>query len=587
MFGGLADIAAAGGTVTNTGSAVTLTLGGAVSSSFTGLISGNLSLSKTGSASQTLGHANTFTGTTTLTAGTLVVGDNAAFSTGNIYLQGATLDLNGKTIDNTVYFTGGNLIGGTLLASQLIVESGNISAVLSGPGRFNKTGTGTLTISGANNFTGGTVVDDGILAMGAHNVLPGTITLNGGVENGRYGGVLAMGAFNNSNSTTIVFNGGDVTSTLGFTGILTGTSFTSTNTILDASEIRAVLAGAGASLTLSGAGTTALYGVNTYTGGTFINNGILLLKDRNRLNAAGIVTVNGGIFDLGGFAQQIGAVTLQTGTIRNGNLSGASYDFQLGTVSAVVADGSGGATAVNKTTAGTVTMTEINSYTGGTNVTAGTLALVQANALFRTGVINVSGGTFDLGGVAQKTGLVTLTGGTIANGTLNASGYTLMNGAISAVIGNVTSPAAATAINKVTDGSGGGGTVVLSNVNTYTGGTNVTGGTLQLTINGALPVGRTLVVNGGTLDLTTTAQSVSTLQITSGSITSSTGTITVTSGGTPTFDLQGGTVSAILAGTGVAATKSGGRDTIFPESGTVQPAGVSSGSSSRCRCTIT
>ena len=144
-------------------------------------------------------------------------------------------------------------------------------------------------------------------------------------------------------------------------------------------------------------------------------------------------------------------------------------------------------------------MTELNSYTGGTNITAGTLALVQPNALFRTGVINVSGGTFDLGGVAQKTGLVTLTGGTISHGTINASGYTLKNGAISAVIGDVTSPAAATAINKVTDGSGGGGTVVLSNVNTYTGGTYVTGGTLQLTANGALPAGRALIVNGGTL----------------------------------------------------------------------------------------
>jgi autotransporter-associated beta strand protein len=192
---------------------------------------------------------------------------DAAFSTGNVYLRGATLDLNGKTIGNMVYFTGGSLIGGTLLASQLVVEAGNISAVLSGPGTFRKTGTGMLTISGANDFTGGTVIADGILAMGAHDVLPGTITLDGGVENGRYGGVLAMGAFNNSNSTTIVFNGGDVTSTLGFTGVLTGTSFTSTNTVLDASEIRAVLAGAGASLTLSGAGTTALYGVNTYAGG--------------------------------------------------------------------------------------------------------------------------------------------------------------------------------------------------------------------------------------------------------------------------------------------------------------------------------
>ena len=144
-------------------------------------------------------------------------------------------DLNGKTIANTVYFTGGSLVGGTLLASQLVVEAGTISAILSGPGTFHKTGTGSLTISGANDFTGGTMIDDGVLIMGANNVLPGTITLNGGVENGRYGGVLAMGTFNNSNSTTIVFNGGDVTSTTSFTGILTGTSFTSTNSTNDAS----------------------------------------------------------------------------------------------------------------------------------------------------------------------------------------------------------------------------------------------------------------------------------------------------------------------------------------------------------------
>ena len=96
----------------------------------------------------------------------------------------------------------------------------------------------------------------------------------------------------------------------------------------------------------------------------------------------------------------------------------------------------------------------------------------------------------------------------------------------------------------------GPGTLVLSVANSYSGGTTVSGGTLQLSGSGTLGATTgTLGVSGGTLDLGGTSQTTGALTLTDGTIQN--GTLTSSS-----FGVQAGTISAVLAGAG-ALSKTG------------------------------
>ena len=126
-------------------------------------------------------------------------------------------------------------------------------------------------------------------------------------------------------------------------------------------------------LTKMGAGTQTLSGTNTYTGGTTVTGGTLALGATDALADTGAVTIDtGGTFDIATFNDTVGQVTLIDGTISGstGILTTASnYDAQSGTVSAILA----GTVGLDKTTAGTVTISSDSTYTGATTVSAGTL----------------------------------------------------------------------------------------------------------------------------------------------------------------------------------------------------------------------
>lgn len=305
------------------------------------------------------------------------------------------------------------------------------------------------------------------------------------------------------------------------------TLFLNTNTVITTESSAAtlgfdaasVITGTG-SLTIAGSGTVRIQSANTYTGGTIINGGTLVLSGAGNLGAtANSLTVNGGTLDLGGSTQtQNGGVTQAGGTIQNGLLTTTIYqmtggtlassatvnastvlDMQAGTVSGVLT----GTAVLVKTTGGTVTLAGSNLYTGGTTVDAGSLVISAGGTLgTAANSVAVNGGTLDLGTTTQtQNGGVTQAGGTIQNGGLITATYQMSGGTLasSATINATAFDVRAGVINGVLSGAGDltkttNGTVVLGGANTYTGATIVNGGTLE--VDGS--IGSTLVtLNAG------------------------------------------------------------------------------------------
>jgi autotransporter-associated beta strand protein len=178
-------------------------------------------------------------------------------------------------------------------------------------------------------------------------------------------------------------------------------------------------------LTLS-SGVLILSGSNTYTGLTTVSAGTLLLSGAGTLGAAtAALTVSGGTLNLGGTTpNNIGTVTISGGNIQNGTLtSTADYAGQSGTVSAIL----GGTVGLNKTTGGILTLSGVNTYTGATSVSVGTLELNNPNgtpSISNTNTLTINtGGTLltDTSGQLNVGVKMVLNGGTWATNALNST----------------------------------------------------------------------------------------------------------------------------------------------------------------------
>ncbi|MBM3852211.1 MAG: hypothetical protein FJ399_03555 [Verrucomicrobia bacterium] len=480
-------------------------------------ISGTGGLTKSGSGTWTLSGANTYSGLTTVSAGTLVFGHATDTIDGAITVSGGTLSLgtNSDTV-GAVTLSSGNITSSTGVltgTSYSLTDTGTISARLGGTGALTKTGSGTATLSGANTFTGTTTISAGTLSISAENNLGGNpgafnagqLTLNGGTLN---------------TSATFSIDDANRGVTLGASG---GTFDTNASTTL---TIANVIAGTGA-LNKTGSGALTLTAANTFSGLTTVSAGTLNLGHASD-TLDGAITVSGGTLALGANSDTVGAVTLSSGSITSttGVLTGTSYSLtNTGNISAIL----GGTGTLTKSGAGTATLSGANTYTGATTISQGTLQL-NANApsgsagtlgnatsnvtindastgsnntalLIGTSgvsvgrnidVVNFGSGTTTLGGsIASGTG--TFTGGITLgkNATLTADGtsnITFSTGAITGTGG----------ITKTGDG-----TVTLSGTNLFGGAVAVNAGTLALTNSSALGSGTAgvTVANGATLSL--------------------------------------------------------------------------------------
>ncbi|WP_313697188.1 autotransporter-associated beta strand repeat-containing protein [Achromobacter sp.] len=202
-----------------------VTVNGAGNLALNGVVSGTGPLTKDGTSTLTLGNANTYDGGTVLAGGTIIAGNNAALGTGDLTVAGAgTLQAGAPGIAL------GNDIG---LGAPLTVSGANdltLAGNITGPGSLIKTDGSTLTLTGQNQYTGGTTLTGGTL-IGDTSSLTGNIATSTG--------------------TSVVFNQAPGSGT--YAGAITG----------------------GGGLVKDGAGTVTLTGPNAYTGGTVINAGTL------------------------------------------------------------------------------------------------------------------------------------------------------------------------------------------------------------------------------------------------------------------------------------------------------------------------
>ncbi|NCW28546.1 MAG: hypothetical protein EBV83_09710 [Verrucomicrobia bacterium] len=257
-----------------------------------------------------------------------------------------------------------------------------------------KYGSGTLTMSGANSYTGNTTVSAGTLALGASDVLTNTAGLN------VTGGTFAIGAYSDTVGAVILSYG----SITGTTGVLTGSSYSVTNSS-GTTTISAKLAGSGG-LTKSGAGTLTLSGANTYDGVTAVDAGTVIVTNNSGLGSTtgGTTVASGAVLDLNGVTVGAEGLTLAGGTLRDvtsslaGNITltaNSILDTSTGdtlTLSGII---SGNGYGITKTGAGTVVLSNANTYTGATNIDAGTLT-VSGSLSDSTAVTVASGATYNV-----------------------------------------------------------------------------------------------------------------------------------------------------------------------------------------------
>jgi len=316
-------------------------------------------------------------------------------------------------------------------------------------------------------------------------------------------------------------------------------------------------------LVKTGAGLLVLKGQNTFTGGAWVNAGTLRLAADSAIAGGCPVTVAGGTLDLQTFNVAAGTVTLLDGTISGttGVLSATGYDLRKGTISGQI----GGAAGVVKTTADTVILSGANSYAGLTTVSEGALQIKSAGALgsAAAGTVVLPGAALELYKASVTNESLTISGVGIGGaGALRAvNPYPQSEGSQGWLQGPITLAGNTTIgvecsnalvlncpINDQGSGYGlkkvGTGPLQLLGANSYSGPTIIAGGSLTATDGVGLPTASNLALAGGTVLLTngqtfTRAVGTDPGQVqwtTGGGVTAASGTATVNLGGHATPD---------------------------------------------------
>jgi len=475
-----------------------------------------------GPGTLTLDAANSYTGGTLLTAGTLAVGNNDALGSGDLTIApGATLTFapgGGFVLANNILADHDATLGNSIVSvadGDTNVLSGNISDGLN-PGIIEKTGGGTLILGGSNSYTGGTVIKAGTLQIIDDSGLGDTsapVTIDGGTL-----GFLTSVTLDAARTVSLGTDGGTIDVSGGF------------------SEIDGQVTGAG-KLTVTGVGALLLTEANDYAGGTRVSNSVLVIDDDAELGLAGTgieLDHAGALFNIGGspldpsrtITLGAGGGILVSATEIGNTITGSGSLTVIGfTTLSGINDYAGGTfiggTVFGGSSPGNVLITDDrNLGVLGTGITMdqGTLAFGADMTLARPITLTGLGGAFDAnfsdvtitGDIGGTGDLVFFdTGRFVFTGTDSHSGDTYIDQGNILQLGNGGTGGALASggtvfmdgtltvnrsnsylldkdlVDSLAAGQGtlvqaGSGTTILTGANTYTGTTTVSGGTLQV-----------------------------------------------------------------------------------------------------------
>lgn len=519
-------------------------------------------------------------------------GAGSVFLAGDVAYTGATIVDEGRLILNGLQFSRSFEIGFGGEIEFTFAGAQTLNRPVTGEGALIKTGTGTLTLSGPNTHTGGTIVSAGkVLDLNPHGkyATNGILELRNAEEvilSGR-GGIAGSGSLIKSGAGNLIV--GDNTYTGGTTvdaGRLTDFDPHGdyvTNAQLDFRPITnqtyaGSVSGTGI-LIKTNAATLTLSGVHSHTGGTFVEEGRLIVRnprgnyntnadlefdlpsglygnDSTQISGSGAFTKSGdGIYFVTKPIIYGGATTVSGGSLIGGGNNvlppstaltvGASGQYVMGFgTSQIVGSLSGAGSVLLDRVGGTLTVSG-----GGDSTFSGIIS--GAGSLLKGGA-----GTLTLSGVNSYTGGTTVSSGRLV--VQNPNGDYVNGAALEFDIASdrdfsTPVPVGPATPNAISGGGSftksGAGTLTLIKENTYTGGTTIKAGTLRLVQNNALLSGSDVdVASGATLDLNGNLQTL-------GDLTGK-GNVALRDSGRLSMEGDGSTFGGVISGAGTF-TKTG------------------------------
>jgi autotransporter-associated beta strand protein len=377
-------------------------------------------LQQLGASTLILGGTNTYTGATTVSAGTLKAGSTGAFSSSSAFTVNSTLDLGG--FNSLIASLSGS-------GSGIVTNSGGSNATLTAGGdgtstafagvirdgasttALDKSGGGTLTLTGTNSYSGATTIGAGTLALTGTGSIAASSQVN----------LINSGVTFDISGTTA---GASIVSLKGVSGsnVSLGTQ-TLTITNGNALDIYYGAIGGSGGLTATG-GFAMLGGVNTYTGATNITTtGELAIEGTGSIASSSKV-INNGTLDLSVMSVDTSIKSL-AGTNTGANLFLGNQSLILTAANDTYAgmiSGNGGLTLMG----GTETLTGAIGYSGATTINGGTLVVNSSLA-------SSSGTTVNAGGTLMGTGALgntSISGGTFAPGSGTPGSFLTVNGVL-------------------------------------------------------------------------------------------------------------------------------------------------------------
>ena len=467
------------------------------SGTVSGVISGAGGLTKSGSGTLTLTGANSYSGTTAVSAGTLQVGGGGSglLGSGNIFL-----DTGSRLIFNTTSYNSGPVLNGNLSGSGTLEVDGTAASRKVGFGGDNSGFTGTFLVdtdarANLHSASAGSASADFEV-----NGLLATVVTGGTFQFGSLSGngVVSQGG---GTSNTVLEVGGNNQSSL-FAGNI--------GNCCDSASLRKV-----------GSGTWTLTGNNTYIGTTSVNQGTLRITGAGRLGSgtySGLAVAAGTVFEYASSASQTLSAISGAGTLNHsgpGTLTLSGTPSFTGTYNLNGPTTISGAGNLAKSGLGYASAVNIGGYVtlaGGNNSFLG----FQGGASATTAVTLNPGGTlYNPGATFHLTNGITFNGGTLASGPTNSTfsafgSYTFdkavyvnadstasalnmalnSGGGVDVVVSPGATLTVSGSIDRPVNGGGaplrlqGGGTLELLGDNTYTGATTISAGTLRIGAGG-------------------------------------------------------------------------------------------------------